>query len=59
MGKPRMFNPGVTIHAPPIPKKPPMVPTEKPIKTKPGQNMLTPAMGMYMYSQSIVNPLQN
>ena len=31
IGKPRMFRPGVTIQAPPIPKKPPMTPTEKPI----------------------------
>jgi hypothetical protein len=54
MGKPRMFNPGVTIHAPPIPKKPPMTPTENPISTIPGQNIVTPAIGMYMYNQSML-----
>ena len=27
IGKPRMLRPGVTIHAPPMPKKPPMTPT--------------------------------
>jgi hypothetical protein len=54
-----MFNPGVTIHAPPIPKKPPITPTENPINTRPGQKIVTPAMGMYMYSQSIAHSLQN
>jgi len=52
MGKPRMFRPGVTIQAPPIPKKPPMTPTEKPISTRPGQKIWTPAIGMYIYSHS-------
>ena len=51
MGKPRMFRPGVTIHAPPMPKNPPMTPTEKPMSTRPGHSIFTPAMGMYMYIQ--------
>ena len=46
MGKPRMFRPGVTIQAPPMPKKPPMMPTPTPRMIRPGQKILTPAMGM-------------
>jgi len=53
IGKPRMFKPGVTIQAPPIPKKPPMMPTPRPRMTSPGQKISTPAIGMVMYSQSI------
>jgi len=43
MGKPRIFNPGVTIHAPPMPKNPPITPTENPMSKRPGQNILMPA----------------
>ena len=46
MGKPRMLRPGVTIQAPPMPKKPPMMPTPIPRMMRPGQKILTPAMGM-------------
>ena len=53
MGKPRMFNPGVTIHAPPIPKNPPMTPTPMPRMMSPGQKIFTPAMGMRTYNQSM------
>jgi hypothetical protein len=38
----------VTIQAPPMPKKPPLTPTENPISTSPGQKSITPAIGMYM-----------
>src|SRR5271157_4580055 len=51
MGNPRMFNPGVTIQAPPMPKKPPMHPTENPMSTIPGHHIVTPAMGIYIYVQ--------
>jgi hypothetical protein len=53
MGNPKMLSPGVTIQAPPIPKNPPMVPTENPINTKPGQNIFSPAIGMYKYNHSM------
>jgi hypothetical protein len=52
IGKPRIFRPGVTIQAPPIPKNPPIHPTEKPIKTNPGQKMSTPEMGIYIVYHS-------
>jgi len=53
MGKPRMFRPGVTIHAPPMPKNPPMMPTPTPRMMRPGQKIFTPAMGMRTYNHSI------
>ncbi len=53
MGKPRMFRPGVTIHAPPMPKKPPMIPTPSPRMINPGQKIVTPEMGIKTYNQSI------
>jgi hypothetical protein len=54
MGKPRIFNPGVTIQAPPIPKNPPMMPTPTPRITRPGQKIVTPEMGINIYNQSII-----
>jgi hypothetical protein len=56
MGKPRMLSPGVTIQAPPIPKKPPIIPTPIPRITRPGQNTVTPEMGIKTYNQSIIYP---
>jgi hypothetical protein len=56
MGNPRIFKPGVTIHAPPIPKKPPMIPTPIPRTIKPGQKIFTPAMGIIMYNHSMIYP---
>src|ERR1019366_6409220 len=58
MGKPRMFNPGVTIQPPPMPKKPPMMPTPNPRMSKPGQKIGTPAIGMTRCIQSISASVQ-
>src|SRR5579871_3452459 len=57
IGKPSTFNPGVTIQAPPCPKKPPIIPTPRPRITRPGHQMWTPAMGMNTYNQFIFDSL--
>jgi hypothetical protein len=48
-----MSRPGVTIHAPPIPKKPPMMPAPKPRMISPGKKIGTPAIGIITCNQSI------
>ena len=56
IGKPKMLSAGVTIQAPPMPKKPPSTPTATPSRTSSRGLMATPEIGRVIVRKSIAAP---